>query len=365
MDVGMAAIFQNPKGARTDLEVYQNDLRLAELAEPLGFDSIWGVEHHFTDYTMCPDVYQYLAYMAGRTKHIKLGSMVIVLPWHDPLRAAEEISMLDNMTNGRVILGIGRGAGKVEFDGFRQDMGDSRERFVEYAEMILEGLEKGYVEYDGKFIKQPKTDIRPRPFKSFRNRTYAAAVSPQSSQIMAKLGVGILIIPQKPWKAVVEELAEYRATYRQVNNGDAPPTILGGWTFCDEDEGRAEEMARKYIGGYWNTVLEHYRFHEGHLKTMKGYEYYGKFADQIQKSGLDAAIDFFMSIQVWGTPEQCYQKILKSADRVGADSFNAVFSYAGMPWDIAEKNQRLFAKEVLPELKKIRPVAERLKQAAE
>ena len=91
MQVGMATIFQNPENQISDGEVYRNELRLANLAEPLGFDSIWGVEHHFTDYTMCPDVMQFLTYMAGRTKQIKLGSMVVVLPWHDPMRVAEEI----------------------------------------------------------------------------------------------------------------------------------------------------------------------------------------------------------------------------------------------------------------------------------
>ena len=119
MHVGSAIIFQNPGHERTDLQVYQEDLKLADMIEPLGFESVWSVEHHFTDYTMCPDVYQFLTYMAGRTKTAKLGSMVIVLPWHDPMRAAEEISMLDNISGGRVILGLGRGAGKVEFEGFR------------------------------------------------------------------------------------------------------------------------------------------------------------------------------------------------------------------------------------------------------
>ena len=76
-------------------------------------------------YTMCPDVYQFLSYCAGSTKTAQLGSMVIVLPWHDPMRAAEEIAMLDNISGGRVILGIGRGAGKVEFDGFRLKVGES------------------------------------------------------------------------------------------------------------------------------------------------------------------------------------------------------------------------------------------------
>ena len=154
MHVGMATVFQNPQKSRTDREVYRQELRLADLAEPLGFESIWGVEHHFTDYTMCPDVLQFLTYMAGRTARAQLGSMVVVLPWHDPMRVAEEVSMLDNISDGRLILGLGRGAGKVEFDGFRLPMDESRDRFVESAEMLLRGLESGYCEYDGKFIKQ-------------------------------------------------------------------------------------------------------------------------------------------------------------------------------------------------------------------
>src|SRR5439155_512432 len=113
MHVGLATVFQNPKKTRSDYDVYRNELRLADQAEPLGFESIWGVEHHFTDYTMCPDVLQFLTYMAGRTRQAGLGSMVVVLPWHDPMRVAEEVSMLDNISDGRLILGLGRGAARV------------------------------------------------------------------------------------------------------------------------------------------------------------------------------------------------------------------------------------------------------------
>ena len=249
MHVGMASVFQNPKKGRSDFEVYRNELRLAELAEPLGFESVWGVEHHFTDYTMCPDVLQFLTYIAGRTERAQLGSMVVVLPWHDPMRAAEEISMLDNISGGRLILGLGRGAGKVEFDGFRLPMDESRPRFVESAEMVLRGLETGYCEYDGAYVKQPRAAIRPAPFKSFRGRTYAAAVSPESLPIMARLGVGILIIPQKPWHEVAKELETYRSVYQQVNGVDAPPPVSAGWTFCDTNAERAREQARRWSGG--------------------------------------------------------------------------------------------------------------------
>jgi alkanesulfonate monooxygenase SsuD/methylene tetrahydromethanopterin reductase-like flavin-dependent oxidoreductase (luciferase family) len=354
MHVGMAVIFQGAGEGRTDRNVYQNELRFADLAEPLGFESIWGVEHHFTDYTMCPDVLQFLTYCAGRTEHIQLGSMVVVLPWHDPVRVAEQVLVLDHMSDGRLIFGIGRGLGRVEFEGFGVNQEESRERFVESAQMILEGLETGFCEFDGKFVKQTRREVRPRPFKSFRGRSYAAAVSPESSEIMARLGIGILVIPQKPWDQVTTDLTNYRTVYQQVNGTDAPPPICAGWTFCDENVDRAHELAYKYIGGYWKTVLDHYELVGDHLANMKGYEGYGRMQQLVSApGGADAMTDFFLNLQVWGTPEQCYEKILEIRSKVGNESFVAVFSYAGMPYLEVERNMRLFAAEVMPELKKI------------
>lgn len=351
MHTGMCTIFQNPNAHTSDEDVYRNDLRLAEMAEPLGFESVWTVEHHFTDYTMCPDPLQFLTYMAGRTKHVKLGTMVVVLPWHDPLRVAEQVSVLDHLSGGRLILGLGRGAGRVEFDAFRQDMAESRPRFVESAECLLQGLEQGYCEYEGEFVRQPKAAIRPAPLASFKGRTYAAAVSPESVEIMAKLGIGLLVIPQKPWEQVEQEVADYREAFQAIN-GEAPPApIVAGWTMCDPDRDRAYEMARRYIGGYWQTVLDHYEFDTGHLKGQKGYEYYGKFAESIEKTGVDGAIDYFMGLQTWGTPDMCYDTIVSNVERIGAEAYIGVFSYAGMPWEEAERNLTCFAKEVVPRLK--------------
>ena len=261
--------------------------------------------------------------------------------------------MLDNIADGRLILGLGRGAGKVEFDGFRLSMSESRARFVECAEMILTGLETGHCEYDGAYVKQPRAAIRPAPFKSFRGRTYAAAVSPESLPIMARLGVGILIIPQKPWHEVAKELDTYRTVYRQVNGVDAPPPISAGWIFCDPSAERARELARRYIGGYYRTVLDHYQFQGDHLAKTAGYEYYGKMSEKIAEYGTDTVIDYFVNLQVSGTPEQCYERIVDIHRRTGHSHFVGVFSYAGMPYDEAERNMRLFAREVMPEVKKL------------
>jgi alkanesulfonate monooxygenase SsuD/methylene tetrahydromethanopterin reductase-like flavin-dependent oxidoreductase (luciferase family) len=266
---------------------------------------------------------------------------------------AEKVAMLDCMSEGRVLLGIGRGLGRVEFEGFRVPMGESRERFVECAETLLSGLEQGYCEYNGKYVKQPKARLRPEPFRSFKTRTYAAAISPESALIMARLGIGILVIPQKPWEEHAKELKDYSDLFRKEQGVAAPPPYVAGWVACDKDAGRAEEMAHKYIGGYWNSVVKHYEMSSDHFEQTKGYEYYKRLTETIADQGVDAMAEFFMSLQVWGTPEQCYEKIKDIHRRTDCCGFTGVFSYAGMKEPVARANLELFAREVMPELKRL------------
>src|SRR5438128_8650819 len=181
----MGTFFQNPGRARSDADVWRQGLELAGAAEPLGFDSVWSAEHHFPDHHMCPNVAQFLTWVASRTQRVQLGSMVMVLPWHDPVRLAEEVSVLDHMSGGRVLLGLGRGLGRIEFDGFRLPMGESRDRFVEYAEAIVTAFDSGCMSYDGTLYRQPPIEVRPSPRAPLRGRTYASAVSPASMEIMA------------------------------------------------------------------------------------------------------------------------------------------------------------------------------------
>jgi alkanesulfonate monooxygenase SsuD/methylene tetrahydromethanopterin reductase-like flavin-dependent oxidoreductase (luciferase family) len=359
MHVGTGIVYQGIGAGRSDREVYQRELALGDLAEPLGYDSLWGVEHHFTSYTMCPDVLQHLTYFAGRTTRIQLGSMVVVLPWHDPVRVAEQVAVLDHLSNGRFVLGIGRGLGRVEFEGFGVNQADSREIFTESAQMLLEGLERGVVEFSGKHVRRARREIRPRPFKSFRGRTYAAAVSPESSELMARLGVGILIVPQKPWPHVVRELAAYREIYREVNHAEAPPPIVAGWVFMDDDEGAAREQAQRYIGRYYQSVVEHYELEGTHLQGMRGYEMYGRIQEKMRApGGVDAGIEFFTNLHPWGTPEQVHEKILELRRLTGCEGFVGIFSYGGMPYELAEQQCKRFAAEVMPKLKTEVPLAQ-------
>lgn len=365
MHVGMSAIFQGFGGSMSDREVYQADLALADLAEPLGFESIWSVEHHFTNYTMCPDVLQFLSYMAGRTSKVKLGSMVVVLPWHDPVRVAEQILMLDQLSGGRVLLGLGRGTGKVEFDGLRVEMGEARQRFKESAEAVFAALETGVMEYHGTYVDQPRVELRPGPTASFDGRIFAASISPESSEIMARLGTGVLVVPQKPWNQVKQETETYRATFREAIGTEPPAPVVAGWTFVDESADRAETKAREWIGAYWDSVIDHYEFDQPHLKETPGYEFHGQMYDRLtEPGGAEKMTEFYVGLQPWGTPEQVYDKVVAFSDLVGGDSFVGVFRYGGMPPEDGRANMSLFAREVLPELQKVSPAHERLDLAS-
>ena len=132
MDVGIQMIFSTYGWpGMSDREAWQEEIRLARLADELGFDVIWSVEHHFFDYSFCPDNTQLLSYLAPLCTHADLGTAAIILPWNDPLRVAEKVSVLDLLSNGRVRLGLGRGLARREFAAFRGTMDNSRERFDE------------------------------------------------------------------------------------------------------------------------------------------------------------------------------------------------------------------------------------------
>ena len=350
MHVGHTAIFQNPGQAISDYQLYQEDMAIAKEAADLGFQSVWGIEHHFTDYIMNPNVTQFLAFMAGYNPNIKVGSMVVVLPWYPAIRIAENMAMLDAMSDGRAVFGMGRGLARVEYEGLQIDQNESTDRFVETAQAVLSGLEQGYVEFDGKLIKQPHARIRPEPFKSFKGRCYAAAVSPSSAPILAQLGIGMLIIPQKPFADHLVDVKVHNDLYRKVHGVEPPKPIITSYVYCDKDPGRAEEMARKYIAGYWREVVKHYELLGEHFKNIKNYEHYQQQAASYDEDGV---VDLFLGMQVYGTPEQCYQKVVAMHQMFDICGNVSAFKFAGMPYADACSSLRLYAKEVMPLLQKL------------
>jgi len=348
MKVGGAVFCQNFNEKREDHEIWAEDVKIADQFEPLGFDSIWTVEHHFTDYTMVPDALQFLTFMAGRTRRVGFGTMVVVLPWHDPVRVAEQFSLLDNLLQGRSLtLGLGRGAGRVEFEGFRVPMGEARERFAEAAEILRLALSQKRFSFSGKHYQIPEMTIRPQPYtKDLTQHMYGAIVSPETGEIMAKAGIGMLIIPQKPWADHHKDYLAYKDQCTAAGFAAKRPKA-GCWVYCAETETEARERGSIWLKNYAESALKHYEYFEPeHFKRAKGYEYHAQMAEATKAAG--GFQDVFAETQVMGTPDHCIEVLRKIRATLDADEFVGVFKYGGMPLEEAQRNLRLFAQKVLP-----------------
>jgi alkanesulfonate monooxygenase SsuD/methylene tetrahydromethanopterin reductase-like flavin-dependent oxidoreductase (luciferase family) len=342
-------------GDKPDLETYQDELFLMEMAEVLGFDSVWALDHHFTGYTMSPDPTQLLSYVAGRTKRMQLGTAVIVLPWHDPVEIAEKIALLDVVSGGRTIFGFGRGAATVEYNGFRINMEEARDRFVESAIIIRKGLTQKSFSFDGKYYKIPEIQIRPRPISHPENRFYASSVSPESAEIMAKLGLGVLIIAQRSWEDTAADYARYRETAIANNLTPRPPIGLLN-ILVSEDAREAAELGNTHLEAMWDSIDNHYHFSDGHLRGVKGYEFYAKLEKTYSKLQADSdakakAIEFFRSLHAAGTPEQVLEKLRYIHQTVALEHVIGTFAFGGLPYPKLERSYKLFAEKVLPVLK--------------
>ena len=173
--------------------------------------------------------------------------------------------------------------------------------------------------------------------------------------VMAQLGVGLLVIPQKPWDSVREDFAVYHKVWADTHGADsAPPAPLcGGMFFVDESADRAEEMAHRYIGRYYHSVMDHYEFRAGHLGEKKGYEFYENLHKHIAKRSADGAASDFVRLMPFGTPQQVIEKVEFIHETIGARGLMTHFAYGGMPYGEANRNMRLFVNRVLPELKRL------------
>jgi alkanesulfonate monooxygenase SsuD/methylene tetrahydromethanopterin reductase-like flavin-dependent oxidoreductase (luciferase family) len=352
MRVGVQMIFQS-WGYGPDVsdgQVVAEEIRMGELADQLGFHALWPVEHHFFDYSFCPDNTVFLAHLAARTSRILLGTGAVILPWNDPLRVAEKIALLDHLSGGRVLFGMGRGLSRVEYAGFGIPMDESRDRFDESARMVLAALESGSIEGDGPYFPQPRTTIRPAPFRSFKDRTFCVAMSPDSVLAAADLGARMVMFSQRPWADQAESIRTYEERLGAVHGTEPGPPVICDFVYCDADAARAEEYAQRYIAGYLASVMEHYELEGEHFKHTKGYEAYGNAVDMMRAVGLEKLCQMYLAVNVWGTPAQIVERLRARREVVGDHDLTCCFRFAGLPYEDAEASMRLFAAEVLPQL---------------
>ncbi len=163
MDFGIFNIMQQRDVNKSAKQIFDEAVEQTVEAEKMGFARAWYAEHHFSNYSLCPSPLMMAAHMAGHTQKIRLGTAVVVAPLYNPARLLAEIGMVDNLSNGRLDLGIGMGYQQYEFDRFCSTLENVREFTGEMLELIQMGLTQAAFEYNGKHIKFPRSSISCKP----------------------------------------------------------------------------------------------------------------------------------------------------------------------------------------------------------
>lgn len=351
MEVGVHMGYQNLTGMR-DIDFFRRETQLMVEAEAMGFDFAACVEHHFTDYAACPDPAVALSYVAAKTSRIKLMPAAFILPWNNPLRVVEKMSMLDSLSEGRAVLGMGRGAARREFKSFGRDLADSREIYDEAAIIIMEGLKTGVVKADTKWFQIPETQIRPRPENWDNDRMVMVAMSGGSVNIAAQYGLKTLRFSQGDWAKAMPEIEGYREDFRKAHGRKAPPFIISDFMLTFEDPKKVVEYTDKYFGAQFQQVAEHYEFMSPHFKELPSYSTYAYMGEAAKAAGgAHNAYKDYIGGNLIGTPEELYEKHLQRKEMVGDYEIIANFSYGGMPYEDIYEQMKLFADKIMPRLK--------------
>jgi alkanesulfonate monooxygenase SsuD/methylene tetrahydromethanopterin reductase-like flavin-dependent oxidoreductase (luciferase family) len=377
MRVGIALLFQNyldmdrfeaaERGEVVggpvvqDSQVMRDQFALADLVEPLGFDSLWTFEHRSTPYILLPNPQQFIAYFAARTKRIDFGTMVTVLPWHDPIRLAENLSLLTHMLgpDRRVRMGLGRGLSRREYASLGLEMAQSRQRFTEGLAVLREAFHSEAFSYRGEVFNYSRSSVRPRPLTTdVVDDAYAVWTSPDSMEVAASQGLSPLTIPSKDLESFKADLGTFDDLRAKHGYGPAKPPILQLFMYCNKDSAYAHEVADRYVGEYAEGASRHYEFGGAHFNHIPSYESY-RDAGSSRLGGSSMAEVTLGSKQrilreaVVGSPEECLEKIAQCNEMMRPQEIALVATPGSIPKHLAAESISLFSEAVLPKAQRI------------
>src|SRR5687767_15599761 len=212
MDIGTFLLMQSPS-FRPSEEVYARAIEQAQAAESLGFRNAWLGEHHFSTYGYLSRPLQLASYIAAKTTKLRVGTAVIVVPLHHPLLIAEEIAMLDVLSNGRADIGLGRGYQRYEFERLGLQLDADASKWNESLDIILKAFEGKPFSYDGKLFKIPETTVFPQPIQKPRPPIWITAQSPDSVENAVRRGFNVLT---GGFGVPIERMAEFRRLFDRV-----------------------------------------------------------------------------------------------------------------------------------------------------
>ena len=327
---------------QSPLQRYQDSLDQIQLGDELGFDNAWLAEHHFSPRTcITPSPLMLAAAAAQRTKRIHLGVAVNLLPYHNPIRMAEDVATLDILSNGRAEFGVGRGAHPSHTKGFNIPEEENRERFLESLRFIIEAWTHEEFSFKGKFYNAENLRLVPKPLQKPHPSVRIASNSADTFELVGKLGYAMFATPViVPLPKLREGVKRYRqclvAEGHPINTGELSLGIPL-YVAKDAEEARAipETSTKNYIS----------------IGLQAGAENPG-LRDRMARLSNMTYDDFCNDVAIFEEPRRCVERLKSLEEEFHPGEFMFWFNQGGLiEHSKVMESMKLFAEEVMPHLR--------------
>jgi alkanesulfonate monooxygenase SsuD/methylene tetrahydromethanopterin reductase-like flavin-dependent oxidoreductase (luciferase family) len=344
MHLGLFSLMPYRDMSQPLASVFRQTVDQVTLAEDIGFDIAWFAEHHFSNYCLCPAPIGMATYMAGRTKRIRLGTGVIVVPLYHPLRMLEDLCLLDIVSDGRAVVGLGSGYQQYEFHKFGVDIAQGRNIFLETLDVFEQFIENGHVEYAGKHITIPDTTFSLR-FTQKRPDVYVAGLGndPETQRRIATRGY--VPIFTAGWNKL-EELQAFRGkaldAYTAVGGSpEAMPFAMQQYVYVTRDRKEALEAAE--AARYIRRVAGAMRANSARLD--------GVILQEEPQPG-EPTLDELADRLIIGDPETVAARLDKQFETLKPTHWSLFMALPGIAPEKTLRSMELFGSDVMPHLQR-------------
>lgn len=316
--------FQSRTAGQLDRTIYCETIEQIQFAEALGFHSAWFNEQHFNDFGICPDPLTFAAHLAGVTKKIRLGTAVVVLSLHNPVVVAEHAALVDQLSEGRLDFGIGKGPAKLNYSAFGMEFEESEARFYEAHDLIKAAWAGEEFSYHGKYFNVENLRIVPRPFQTPHPPMWVASFgNPSSINFAAQNGYPVL--STFGGESLKKNMELYRSQYVGKS---APVMAVGRAIHVHQDGGQARSEMRGPARWYIDN-------NPGRRAPILSYDI--------------ALDDYFNNLGIIGSVEECKERIRSLQDDYHVNDLFCIFGLGGLSHEKIMTAMRLFAEKVMPD----------------
>jgi len=338
MELGIFSLMPQRDITKPVGEIYKETIDLIQLAEEIGFDTAWLTEHHFGNYCMCPSPLMLASNLAARTTTIKLGMAVLVLPLYNPMRLLEEIGMVDQLSDGRLVVGFGSGYQSFEFERFELDLADNWSITHEIMDILEMGMAEGRVAYQGKHFNIPETPIGTPVLQRPRPAVFTAGNDPAYLARAAKAGyIPIVTVGGGSTEALMGVRGHIAKNFEAAGHTGPLPFAMNRSIYVTDDMDDARDAAERVL--YTARLVMAFR---GRYEKLEGIE----VIPQPYKD--EPSIDAILANLPFGDPESCAEKMITEIKATGACHYSMFAQFGGMEHKRARRSLERIGAEVLP-----------------